>query len=123
MSKPIHERKIADENFLTDHALIQAKRRGISLETLETVLTLGDRRTRVPGDCRVISLSRKHADYLIVRGLPAGELDRAVGINVIVSREGAIVTVEHQYGRIRGWRRAVKNRRPSGITRLVEALC
>ena len=80
MSKPIHERKIADENFLTDHALIQAKRRGISLETLETVLTLGDRRTRVPGDCRVISLSRKHADYLIVRGLPAGELDRAVGV-------------------------------------------
>ncbi|CAN0455126.1 unnamed protein product, partial [Phaeothamnion confervicola] len=85
------------------HALLQARRRGISNFTLRLVITHHDRSQKVPGLCRALWVSPKRRKSLVKSGLPAADVDRLAGVRLIISlRDDAVVTVEHTTAR-RHW--------------------
>jgi hypothetical protein len=91
------------EVAFTSHALLQARRRGISFRSLELVLVHHDRSQKVPGLGRALWVSPKRRKSLVKSGLPAAEVDRLAGVRLIVGiRTDAVYTVEHMLAR-RHW--------------------
>jgi hypothetical protein len=78
------------------HSLLQARRRGISPVTLALLLEHYDRSKKVAGRCRALWVSRRRRQTLVYPGIPAAEVERLVGIRIIVGLEDYTVrTVEH----------------------------
>lgn len=85
------------------HSLRQARRRGISFDTLNLVLKHHDRSQKVPGLCRALWVSPRRRKSLTKSGIPAAEVERLAGVRLIISlRDDEVVTVEHAIAR-RHW--------------------
>lgn len=85
------------------HALRQARRRGISFDSLDLVLKHHDRSQKLPGLCRALWVSPKRRKSLVKSGVPAAEVDRLAGVRLIIClRDDEVVTVEHALAR-RHW--------------------
>jgi len=88
---------------LSTHAERQAQRRGITMKTLDLVLTHADRSRKLPGKARALWISRKGRDRLVWCGFAASEVARASGVRLVVDlRDDVVVTVEHAIAR-RAW--------------------
>jgi hypothetical protein len=77
---------------VSDHALRQSKRRGISRETLDLVLRYHDRR-KVPGYARALWIGPHGRTTLVRAGLPAAA--GCAGVRAIVDLATRSLTVEH----------------------------
>jgi hypothetical protein len=81
---------------VSDHALRQSQRRGISRETLGLVLLYHDRSRKVPGYARALWIGPRGRTALVRAGLPAAMIDRCAGVRAIVDlRDDIVLTVEH----------------------------
>lgn len=91
---------------MSKHAMVRAQQRGIRRSVVDHILTLGDRKTRVAGGLWAVSMSDDRATELRRVGVPAQELERVRGINVIVNLERSmVVTVEHAIANSRRYHR------------------
>ena len=81
---------------LSNHAVHQAQRRGISATTLELVLAHADRSQKLRGGACALWVSRRKRKSLTQHGLAPSDVDRTSGVRLIVSlRDDVIITVEH----------------------------
>lgn len=88
---------------ISQHALRQAQRRGISCCSLSLVLAHHDRSRKVPGLGRALWVSPRGRQRLIHAGSPASDIDRLAGVRLIISlRDDTVLTVEHTTAR-RHW--------------------
>jgi hypothetical protein len=84
------------ETRVSNHALRQSQRRGISQQTLDLVLTYYDRSRKVPGYARALWIGPRGREALIRAGIPVALIERCAGVRVIVDlAEDLILTVEH----------------------------
>jgi hypothetical protein len=84
------------ETKVSEHALRQSQRRGISLETLDLVLTHHDRSRKVPGYARALWIGPQGRKALVRAGLPAALVERCAGVRAIVHLgQDLVLTVEH----------------------------
>jgi hypothetical protein len=84
------------ETRVSGHALRQSQRRGISLETLDLVLTHHDRSRKVSGRARALWIGRRARGALVRAGWPAAIVDRSAGVRAIVDMsDDVVLTVEH----------------------------
>jgi hypothetical protein len=89
---------------LSEHAVKRAQQRGVSRNTIALITELADRRTRVGGGALALSLSDRGRERCIDGGLAPREVERA-GRVVLIVCGGMVVTVEHQHGARRRFRR------------------
>ncbi len=88
---------------ISEHALRQSQRRGISAETLDLVLLYHDRSRKVPGFGRALWIGRRGRDALIRAGFPVAKVERTAGVRAVVDlSDDKILTVEHSCKR-RHW--------------------
>jgi hypothetical protein len=81
---------------LSYHAQVRAKQRGISLDCIQLITRLADRRHRVPGGAHALSVSDRARRRWIADGLPPAEIDRTLGVVLVAEMTAArIITVEH----------------------------
>src|SRR5262249_53559908 len=81
---------------VSDHALRQSQRRGISRETLALVLLYHDRSRKVPGYARALWIGPRGRAALVRAGLPADLVERSAGVRAIVDlKDDTVLTVEH----------------------------
>lgn len=91
---------MAIDTSLTEHARRQAQRRGISLATLELVITQADRSRKLPGRVRCVWISRRGRQRLIRLKYNPSEVDRARGVRLLIAlKDDVVVTVEHTTAR------------------------
>jgi hypothetical protein len=84
------------ETKVSEHALRQSQRRGISRETLDLVLTYHDRSRKLPGYARALWIGPRGRKALIRAGLPVALVERCAGVRAIVHLgQDLVLTVEH----------------------------
>jgi hypothetical protein len=84
------------ETKVSEHALRQAQRRGISHETLGLVLTYHDHSRKVWGYARALWIGPKGRKALVRAGLPVALVERCAGVRAIVHLgQDLVLTVEH----------------------------
>jgi hypothetical protein len=84
------------ETKVSEHALRQSQRRGISRETLDLVLSYHDRSRKLPGYARALWIGPRGRKALIRAGLPVALIERCAGVRAIVHLgEDLVLTVEH----------------------------
>jgi hypothetical protein len=84
------------ETQVSQHALKQAQRRGISRETLDLVLTYHDCSRKLPGYARALWIGPRGREALVRAGLPVALIERCAGVRAIVHLgEDLVLTVEH----------------------------
>lgn len=84
---------------LSRHALTRSQQRGIRPEMIDYVLWEADIDLHARGGCRRYCISFRKMAALLKAGAPAAWLDRAMGVIVIWSESGKVVTVLHDHGR------------------------
>jgi hypothetical protein len=81
---------------VSEHALRQSQRRGISRETLDLVLTYHDRSRKLPGYARALWIGPRGRKALVQAGLPVAIIERCAGVRAIVDlADDLVLTVEH----------------------------
>jgi hypothetical protein len=84
---------------LTDHAKCRAQQRGVTLDTLNFVISHSDIWLHAGEGCRSARISHKQLGELSQEGLPASLIERATNVVVVVDPvSGSIVTVLHDHG-------------------------
>ena len=110
------------ETKVSEHALRQSQRRGISRETLDLVLTYHDRSRKVPGYARALWIGPRGRKALIRAGLPVALIERCAGVRAIVHLgEDLVLTVEHSLKRRAGFSAVAERWRRAGNAK-IEAL-
>jgi hypothetical protein len=72
-------RKMTIRTDISDHALRQLQRRGITRETLELVLLYHNRSRKVPGYARALWIGPRGRRVLVHAGLPVSVVERMCG--------------------------------------------
>ena len=86
------------------------------MKELSLVLTERDREVPVGSGCTALTISRERRDELICEGYPRYVVDRAIGLTVVESAEGQVVTVLRTHGhRGRRYRSQFRSRRAVAI--------
>jgi hypothetical protein len=84
------------ETTVSEHALRQSQRRGISREVLDLVLRHSDRSRKVSGYARAIWIGPRGRRALIHAGLRTALVERCSGVRAIVHlADDIVVAVEH----------------------------
>jgi Tfp pilus assembly protein PilZ len=84
------------QTTISDHALRQSQRRGISRDVIELIISHNDRSQKVPGRGRAIWISPRGRDALIRAGLRVALVERSAGVRLVVHIEDDVVlTAEH----------------------------
>ena len=86
---------------LTNHASTRMQQRGVMVRSLEFVLENADKSEFVGSGCREQWISRRHLATLRRKGEDRRLIDRADSIAVVLSEDGAIVTIYHKTDRTR----------------------
>jgi hypothetical protein len=84
---------------LSNHAVSRTKQRGARVAEVSLVLKESDRETPVGSGCTALLVSRERRAELISEGYPPYVVDRAIGLAVVESPAGKIVTVFRPSGR------------------------
>lgn len=95
---------------LSRHARTRSQQRGIRPEMIDYVWREADIDLHARGGCQRYCISFRKRAALLKAGAPAAWLDRAMGVVVIWSESGEVVTVLHDHGR-NG--RCYRRRRPT----------
>jgi hypothetical protein len=83
------------ETRVSEHALRQSQRRGISRETLDLVLTYHDRSRKLPGYARALWIGLRGRKALVRAGLPVALIEHCTGVRAIVDLGEDLVLNEH----------------------------
>lgn len=75
------------------HARQRTQQRGIREGELSLVLIERDREIPVGSGCLALAISRDRRKELVSEGYPPCIVDRAIGLIVVVTAEGKVVTV------------------------------
>lgn len=89
------------DDRMTNHAVCRMQQRGMTKSTLSFVLENADRDKFVGAGCREHWISRKHLKRLRRNGVGSRLVERSAGIVVLISADGAIITVFHKTVRSR----------------------
>ena len=104
------------------HALQRIQQRGVRMEELSLVLSERDLEVPVGSGCTALTISRGRRRELISEGYPPSVVDRTVGLIVVESAEGEIVTVLRSFGqRGRRYRAQFRSRQTMAASSLSNA--
>jgi len=90
--------------FMTRHAMIRARQRGIGEERLEAFLALADVDSPVGGGCFALRISRRLKRDRRIRKAFGPMLDLIADLALVMADDGSIVTVMHDHGHAAGRR-------------------
>jgi len=108
-------------NF-SNHALCRTMQRGSHATEVALVLAERDRETPVGSGCTALLISRERRKELIAEGYPPCIVDRAIGLAVVESSTGDVVTVLRPSGRRgRRYRRRFRSFRRMTAPRMPKA--
>lgn len=84
------------QTTVSEHALRQSQRRGISRDVIDLIISHNDRSQKVPGRGRAIWISSRKRDALIRAGFRIAVVERSAGVRLIVHiEEDVVLTAEH----------------------------
>jgi hypothetical protein len=96
IQRPTEGMTMSIQTQVSEHALRQSQRRGISRETLDLVLTYHDRSRKLPGYARALWIGPRGRKALVQAGLPVAIIERCAGVRAIVDlADDLVLTVEH----------------------------
>ena len=88
-------------SMMTDHAMVRAQQRGLSIEDLDFVYRYGSHVYDHNG-ARIWTMGAKRLRALAKRlpSVPPSRLEKIADVYVVESLEGSIATVVHRYKRL-----------------------
>ncbi|MCC6920724.1 MAG: hypothetical protein IT548_16120 [Alphaproteobacteria bacterium] len=90
--------------FMSRHAMVRARQRGIGEERLEAFLALADLDAPVGGGCIALRISRRLKRDRRIREAFGPMLDLIADLALVMAGDGSIVTVMHDHGQASGRR-------------------